>query len=208
VSVLAIKPHLALLWPLMLALSGRWRAFGAAAVSTLAFVAVAALAFGPDAFVRFFENLGTAQSIVGGQLLTTPAYASLYGNLISAGAPPLPAAMLHGASALAAVLIAAWLFRRGGDVAGAALCAATLLVSPYLFFYDFTLLAVGAALLGAPRDRLELCAVVLGWSAGLSLPLGYLAPIPLGALAAWSVLIAAIRRAGNAPSHPAQARRT
>ena len=31
-------------------------------------------------------------------------------------------------------------------------------MSPYLFFYDFTLLAVGAALLGAPRDRFELIA--------------------------------------------------
>jgi hypothetical protein len=91
---------------------------------------------------------------------------------------------------------------------GAALCAATLLMSPYLFFYDFTLLAVGAALLGAPRDRFELVAAVLAWSAGLSIALGYLAPLPLCPLAAWAVLTAAFRRRGSAAprSAPAQHR--
>ena len=34
VALLAIKPHLALLWPVWLAVSGRWRAFAAACVST------------------------------------------------------------------------------------------------------------------------------------------------------------------------------
>jgi hypothetical protein len=57
VSALAIKPHLALLWPLLLALSGRWRAFGAAMVGTAAFVGLATLVFGPESFVRFIENL-------------------------------------------------------------------------------------------------------------------------------------------------------
>jgi hypothetical protein len=94
-----------------------------------------------------------------------------------------------------ALSLASLLFLRGArESQGAALCAATLLATPYLFFYDMTLLAVGAALLGAPRDRFELAALVLAWSAGLSLALGYIAPLPLCPLAAWTVLIAAFRR--------------
>src|SRR5690606_18937305 len=81
------------------------------------------------------------------------------------------------------------------NIAGAALCAATLLISPYLFFYDFTLLAVGAALLGAPRNRFELLALILAWGAGLSLPLNYLAALPLAPVAAWLILLASARRA-------------
>ena len=99
-------------------------------------------------------------------------------------------------SAVAALGVAALVFRRGDRaLAGAALCAATLLMSPYLFFYDFTLLAVGAALLGAPRDRFELIALVAAWGAGLSLTIGYYAPVPLCPLAAWLMLLAAARRA-------------
>ena len=227
VSALAIKPHLALLWPLLLALTGRWRAFAAAAVGTLVFNGAAALAFGPESFVRFFGNLRESQSVVSEQLITTPAYASLYGNLIGAGVSNTAALILHAISALAALGFAVWIFvipdarsairNPGGDetarlplssgfslreprndelpIKGAALCAATLLISPYLFFYDFTLLAVGAALLGAPRDRFELVAIVAAWSAGLSLTIGYYLPVPLCPMAAWLILLASARRA-------------
>lgn len=209
VGLLAIKPHLAILWPLLLALSGRWRAFAAAALSTIAFAALAGFVFGFDAYARFFENLAASQGLISGQRVATPAYASLYGNLLDLGAPQALAIGAQAASALAALALACALFRRADRTTqGAALCAAMLLVSPYLFFYDFTLLAVGAALLGAPRDRFETLAFVLAWSAGLSLALGYLAPLPLCPLAAWLMLMAAFRRAGIAAARPAPAPRT
>ncbi|MDZ4693443.1 glycosyltransferase family 87 protein [Terricaulis sp.] len=198
VGLLVIKPHLAVLWPLLLALSGRWRAFAAAAVSTIAFVVLAGVVFGFDAYGRFLENLGASQGMISDQRITTPAYASLYASALGFGAPHIVALVLQAASALAAIGVAVSIFLRSDRAAqGAALCAATLLISPYLFFYDFTLLALGAALLGVPRDRFELVAAVLAWSAGLSLALGYLAPLPLCPVAAWVVLIAAMRRAGS-----------
>jgi hypothetical protein len=200
VGLLAIKPHLALLWPVLLALTGRWRAFAAAALSATAFVVLGMLAFGIETYARFFENLSATQQLITAQRITTPAYASLYANLLSLDAPLVLAIAAQGLSALAALGLSAWVFWRGQDrpVQSAALCAATLLISPYLFFYDFPLLAVGAALLGAPRDRFELAAIVAAWSAGLSLPLGYLVPVPLCPLAAWLILLAAARRARGA----------
>lgn len=204
VGLLAIKPHLAVLWPAMLALSGRWRAFAAAAVSTLYFVALAGFVFGFDAYQRFFENIGATQNLVTSQLITTPAYASLYANLLQLGVSQAVALALHGVAALAALIISVQVFRRGErTTAGAVLCAATLIVLPYSFFYDFTLLAVGIALLGAPRTRLEFAAAIAAWSAGLSLPLSYLLPLPYCAAAAWLVLIAASVRTKSAASHPA-----
>jgi hypothetical protein len=198
VGLLVIKPHLAVLWPLLLVLSGRWRAFAAAAVSTIAFVVLAGAVFGFDAYGRFLENLGASQGMISDQRITTPAYASLYASALGFGAPQIVALVLQAVSALAAVGVAVSIFLRSDRAAqGAALCAATLLISPYLFFYDFTLLALGAALLGVPRDRFELVAAVLAWSAGLSIALGYLAPLPLCPPAAWVVLIAAMRRAGS-----------
>lgn len=204
VALLAVKPHLAVIWPLMLALTGRWRAFAAATFGVIVFAGLAGFAFGFDSYVRFLENLPTAQDLVVSQRVSTPAYASLYGNLIDLGAPRTAALVAHAVSAALALGACVWMFRRGElPTQGAALCAATLLVSPYLFFYDFTLLAVGAALLGVPRDRVELTAIIAAWCAGLSLPLGYLAPLPLGALAAWLILLAAARRV-RARAYPTQ----
>ena len=209
IAMLAIKPHMALLWPIFLAATGRWRAFGAAALGTGAFVLLGGLAFGFDAYVRFFENLAATQALVTGQRVATPAYASLYGNLIGLGVDQSVAIALHAISAASALLAALFVFRRGDTGAqGAALCAATLLVLPYAFFYDFTLLAVGAAMLGAPRGRFDTLALVLAWSAGLSLALGYVVQLPLGAVAAWCVLISAVLRVRSAASHPAPRPRT
>ena len=195
IGLLAVKPHLALLWPLMLALSGRWRAFVAAAASTSAFIALAGIVFGFDAYARFFESLASTQNLVTSQLITTPAYASLYASLLQLGAPQPLALGAHALLAVGALALASSIFLRGDRAtAGAALCSATLIILPYSFFYDFTLLALGAALLGAPRTRLDCAAALAGWGAGLSLPLSYVLPLPYCAAAAWLVLIAASAR--------------
>ncbi len=198
VSVLAIKPHLAVLWPLLLALSGRWRAFWAAAIATSAFVLLAGFVFGFEVYARFFASLPNSARQIAEQRVVTPAYGSLFANLLQWHAPQALAIAAHALSAVAALGVALIVFRRGERGAqGAALCAATLLISPYLFFYDFVLLAAGAALLGAPRNRFEIAAMIFAWSAGLSLTVGhFMAPLPLCPLAAWLVLIAALRRVG------------
>lgn len=206
VALLAIKPHLAIMWPLFLALSGRWRVFFAAAVAAIAFVALAGFVFGFDAYARWFESLANSQSLISEQRVTTPAYASLYANLLGLGAPQQLAFGLHGLSAAAGVILACIVFRKGDPGAsGAAMCAATLLVSPYLFFYDFTLLLIGVATLGIPRSPLEYAAAIFAWAAGLTVAIGYYFALPLCPIAAWLVLGAAFTRAKNAASHPAAA---
>lgn len=207
IALLAIKPHLAILWPLYLALTGRWRAFMAAAAASLLLALATALAFGWETFPRFIENLGHTSSLISDMRVSKATFGSLFANLIAAGVPK-PAAMLaHIVSALAALIAAIFIWRRGDAGAqGAALCAATLLLSPYLFYYDFTLLAIGAAMLlhaggGRPRDWFETIALAFAWGAGLSLAIGVYHPVPLCPLAAWLILVAALRRtlASSAP---------
>jgi hypothetical protein len=211
VGVLVIKPHLALLWPFLLALTGRWRAFIAAAVSTAAIVALAGFIFGFDSYLRFFESLQRSASLITEQRITTPAYASLLANLLQWHVDRGIATALHALSAVAAVIVAAATFligKRTGNAPAqaAALCAATLLVSPYLFFYDSILLGVGIALLGRPRTWFEWPVFILAWSAALTLTIGYfLEPFPLCPLAAWALLIAAMMRARIAALAPAPA---
>ncbi|MEQ1810743.1 MAG: glycosyltransferase family 87 protein [Terricaulis sp.] len=199
IGFLAIKPHIALLWPLFLALSGRWRVFMSAAVAALTFVVMAGLMFGFDTYLNWFESLNYSQRLISEQRITTPAYASLYANLLGLDAPQALAIGLHAVSAVAGIIVACVVFRKG-DVAlgGAALCAATLLVSPYLFFYDFTTLLVGAALLGAPRSSLDYAAAIFAWGAALSVALGQYISLPICPLAAWLVLVTAFTRVKSA----------
>lgn len=199
VGLLAIKPHLAILWPLFFALTGRWRAFIAAAVAALAFAALAGAVFGVESYSRWFESLAASQRLISEQRITTPAYASLYANLLGLGASQTVAIALHALSAIAGVITACFLFLRGDRlVGGAALCAATLLISPYLFFYDFTVLLVGAALLGVPRSPLDYAAAIFAWGAGLTVAVGGYIALPICPLAAWLVLGAALSRVRSA----------
>lgn len=196
VALLAIKPHIAIVWPIFLALSGRWRVFWSAAICVTIFAGASGFVFGFDAYVRFVENLADSARLISGQRITTPAYASLYANLLSLKIPNAVAMAAHTASALAGLVVAALVFlKRDRITGGAALCAATLLLSPYLFFYDFLILAAGAALLGAPRDRLELLAAILAWGAGLTVAVGAYIALPICPLAAWLILLVAARRA-------------
>lgn len=203
IGLLAIKPHLAALFPLALAAQGRWRAFAAAAATALGLCGAAALAFGPNAYVGFFENLTNAESVVTQERVPAYTAVSLYGNLIGLGAPALAAGLAHAASALAAAGLVVLVWRRGArDAAGAALAAGSALISPYLFFYDLTLLLVACALIS--RDggwdrlsRLEKLTLILGWSApALALSFGQIVTLPIGPAASWGLLLIAARQAG------------
>jgi hypothetical protein len=206
VGFLAIKPHLAIVWPIFLALSGRWRAFFAAAIAAAAFVALSGFVFGFESYVRWFASLSESQRLITEQRITTPAYASLYANLLGLGASHVAALGAHAVSAIVGLIFACIVFRRGDlAAAGAALCASTLLISPYLFFYDFTLLLIGAAMLGAPRSPLEYAAAIFAWGAGLTVAIGDFVALPVCPAAAWLVLIAAMQRAGSAAPLPAPA---
>lgn len=209
VGLLAIKPHLAILWPLFLALSGRWRAFAAAAIAAVTFAVLAGLVFGVDSYARWFESLANSQRLISEQRITTPAYASLYANLLGMGASQAVAMAAHAISAVAGTLVAAFLFRKGDlAIGGAALCAATLLISPYLFFYDFTLLLIGAALLGAPRTFLDYAAAIFAWGAALTVAIGGHIALPICPMAAWLVLAAAFMRSRSVAPLPAPALQT
>jgi len=195
VALLSIKPHIAILWPIFLALSGRWKAFRAASVAlTILFVA-AGLTFGWASYLRFVQNIGPSADLIFGVHVAKQTYASLFGNMRAIGLTIPQAAIVHVLSAVPALITACWVFRKGDWRAQcAAFCAASLLMSPYLYFYDFAILGVGAACLGAPRNRLEFVAEALAWGAAYTVALGPLAGFPLCPIAAWSVLLVALRR--------------
>lgn len=191
-AILTIKPHMALLWPIYLALTGRWRMFISAAVACTIVTLLAGFVYGFDAYIRFFNNLAYTQRLISDHHVSPATYGSLYGNLLSLKVPNNLALAAHAASAAAALVVAGIVWFKGEPrIQGAALCAATMLTSPYLFFYDTTLLALGAALLGAPKTWWQWPGAIFGWAAGFSVLVGFYIHLPIAPFAAWMVLLSA-----------------
>jgi hypothetical protein len=196
IGLLAIKPHLALFWPVFLAIEGRWRTFFAAAAAATAFTLLAGLVFGFDLFEPFFRATGEGMQILAQGRSPSDTLASLYANLLGLGLPSSLALTLHALSALAAIAFAVAIWRkRDWEASVAALAAATLLLSPYLFFYDQTLLIIAVGALYRRATPREAAWLAFAWAAGaLSLSVGKLVSLPVCPLAAWAALIIAAAR--------------
>jgi hypothetical protein len=143
IGLLAIKPHLALLFPVALIAIGAWRTFVTAAVTALAFVAIGAAALGRGTLSACLASIGHARLFLEGGFLPWSKMPTVFAFLRLLGAPVTAAYVIHGVVAVAAVLAVWHIWRRCRDwpLRGAALMTATFLVSPYVFDYDLAWLA-------------------------------------------------------------------
>lgn len=148
IGLLAIKPQLAVLFPLALVISRAWKALAAALLTALVFAGISVLVCGWRTVPAFIANAQwvRASFIEGG--------ANLWWGMPT----PIAAARLAGASvtgayavqALIALTMAgamAYVWRRTPAFAlrAAALAIATLTVSPYLRDYELTWLGIAIA---------------------------------------------------------------
>jgi hypothetical protein len=148
-GLLTYKPHLGLLFPVALMFGGYWRAFFAAAATTILILALSWL-MAPDSLAAFVTHL----SSMSGNFLTQGTAGffrqqSLYGLLRMWGVGDHAAFLAQGVLLAAMVLFVGWLWRGTRPLAlkCAGLCVATLLATPYLYFYDFPILSVAIAFL-------------------------------------------------------------
>ena len=141
-GLLAFKPHLGLLLPIALIAGRDWRTFAGAAVSTLGLILLSFVVFGPESWSGFRTLLPLAGSIASEGLVSWNKMASVYASLRLAGVPEPLAWIVHALVAVTAIVFLWRAWRTSTDIGyrAAALAAATLLISPYLFIYDQLLL--------------------------------------------------------------------
>jgi hypothetical protein len=150
-GLLTYKPQLGLLFPLVLAVGGRWRVIIAAATTALLLATASWLAFGTAAWDAFLHSLiiVNQRALVDGgdagaswnKLQTVFGLVRVLGGSASF-AWACQAAMAFG---VATVLCALWRSRAPFDLKAAALAVGALMATPYLFIYDLVLLAVPTA---------------------------------------------------------------
>ncbi len=160
------KPHLVLLFPLALVLSGRWRLFVSAAATVLVLIGTTALVFGGEVWTDYFRLVMPVQRGVldtGTGFLTMMPTGFMHARML--GLPLALAWKVQIPFTLLAVASVGWTFAKRRDplLSYAVLITACFVVTPYIFNYDMVvfgwLLAVLWSRFGAAWDRALLLAV-------------------------------------------------
>lgn len=199
-GLLTYKPHLGLLVPLALLAGGHWRTIAAAAATTLALAAAAWLAFGTAAFVAFVEAMpGARETFLVLGLGNWWKLQTVFGLVRAFGGGEALGWTLHGIVALASAgcVVLLWRSRAPHALKAAALVTGALLVTPYGYIYDMTLLAVPAAfLLRLGLDEGFLPDEPLGFVVAGGFLLAYpFCPVQLGLAATLTIALMIARRA-------------
>jgi hypothetical protein len=155
IAVLCIKPQLGLLFPLLLLFERRWTAIAAAAGFSALFVGLTTLAFGFDIYPAFFRSMAMFREAVAVHVGILRGAPTVFGMLRVAGASIPLAYGVHAIVALCAVATCVWLWcaRPRLALSASALVVGTLIVQPYLIYYDLAWLAIPLALLCADMVR-------------------------------------------------------
>lgn len=151
IAMLAIKPQFGVLFPLALVCGRQWKTLGVAALCTSIFLGGSVLVFGVDAWRAFsaylpeFNRLAVEQGGSG----MWPGMPTVFAICRALGCPVRAAYVVHGLIAAPAVAAVAylWAARARFELRAAALVCATLLVQPYIMFYDLAWLILPIAFL-------------------------------------------------------------
>src|SRR6202034_4359897 len=146
-GLLTYKPHLGLLFPIALAVSGRWRVFVTAGIVAALMAAVSWAVFGGESWIAF--AFGISHSLVSdgaadwGKMQTASGLVRALG-----GGDALAWSVQIGVTVIAAAAIAVlWRSSVAYEIKAATLGVAALLAAPHLLTYDLVILAVPLAFL-------------------------------------------------------------
>jgi alpha-1,2-mannosyltransferase len=204
-GLLAYKPQYGLMLPIVLAVSGRWRSFAAAAATVALFTLATLLCFGPQVWHAFFASTEFTRTVVLEQGNTGwEKIQSVFSWARMWGASVPVAYALQGATilVLGAVLIRLWRGASSYRLKAAALCLATILATPYSLDYDMMVLAPAMAFVAAdgfargfgPWEKTALAAL---WLVPLvARSAAQVSLIPLGVPAMLAMFVLVVRRAG------------
>lgn len=203
-GLLAYKPQYGVLIPLVLAATGRWRTFGAAAVMVAGLVGISTALFGMDVWQAFLDSTRlTREVVLEAGALAWHKQQSAFGALSLLGADKAVAYAGQGLVALVVVMATLWLWRAPVDLGlkSAGLVTGAILITPYVLDYDLVILALAIAWMVAHGMRYgfhtwEKTILVLVWAVPLvSRISSYTLKVPMGLMAMLMLFVLIIARA-------------
>ena len=150
IGLLAIKPHLALLFPVALLAARAWRTIVAAAVTAVTVTLVPAAILGWGTLAAWTQSMAWVSTAIAEKHLPVWMFPAPYPWLVSLDVPTVLAWIVQVAISVVAAVVVYRLWRplagRLGDVClalpGSAFVLATFLATPYYAMYDLTWLAL------------------------------------------------------------------
>jgi hypothetical protein len=149
-GLLTYKPQFGLLFPFVLIAARQWTVFRTAAIVGAALALASWIAFGTESWRAFFDWLPvTSQAVLSEGRADLTRLQSVFAAARGWGASELLAWTLQIAAALVslAALCILWRSRAPFALKAAALAAASLLATPYVYLYDTVVLTIAAAFL-------------------------------------------------------------
>jgi alpha-1,2-mannosyltransferase len=188
-GLLSFKPQMAVCVPVALLAARRWRAAASAGITALLLAGVATGVLGIGAWRAFLANAPAARVDIETLAIKWPMMQSPYAAMRLAGFSAIAGYAAQAVCAgIALVLLIRICGRRSGAGAEmAALAAAALMVTPYLFDYDLVVMAVPIAWLAGltwEKPLLLVCylAPLGARAAGLELGIAIAPPLVLALL--------------------------
>lgn len=216
IASFAIKPQLAVLFPLVLLCSGQWKTLIAAGALTLAFAATSVAILGRDAWAAFAAFLPVFSRLVveeGGRLWA--GMPTVFAMSRIAGLSTQAAYLVQALVAIPAIGVVAllWVRQARYELRAAALVVATMLVQPYFMYYELCWLIL--PILFLIRDgklvalnRIEWAILVAAWLAPAQgmLAVGLRLPFEIAPVVMIAMLGMIVRRyamtLGRSPASP------
>jgi alpha-1,2-mannosyltransferase len=199
-SLIAYKPQFGILFPLVLAATGRWRTFGAAAATVAALALITTLVFGASVWDAFLASMQFTRTVVleAGET-GWHKIQSVFSLVRMWGGPVALAYAVQSAVTLMLAAALVWLWRTQVDFSlkAAALIIAAILATPYSLDYDMTVLAPAIAFLAvnglrhtfAPYEKTALAVLWIAPLVARSLAQAVLLPVGVLSMAVMLGLI-------------------
>lgn len=166
---MSYKPQFFILIPIALIAGKQWRAFIGAASSAIGLALISVSVFGLGSWMEFFRIIPSSIEILTNPRVPLPKIISVFSSILLMGGGPTLGWMLQGLIMIGAVAAVIWMWRGGLTyLRNSLLVVSILLFTPYLFYYDLSLLALPLAWIGwegytkgwVPGQQITLC---LGW---------------------------------------------
>lgn len=205
-GALCYKPHLGLMLPVALLAGRQWRAILGAGVTVAGLCLCSLALYGRQTWEAFFAMVRGSGSAIGSGDVLFSAHLDPAGALHFAGLDWPAAKAMAALVGLAAGGSVFWLWWRPAStpVRNAALAAGTLLVVPFVLFYDLVLASLAAAwlvragraggFLAGEKQLMALC-LVLNLLTAFNVVARVAVGVPYGALVAPILLGLCVRRA-------------
>jgi alpha-1,2-mannosyltransferase len=203
-GLLSYKPPMGVLVPIVLAASGRWRAFFAAAITAITLAGISLMMFGAETWQAFFNTLGPTRHFIleRGEVQFYTMQTVFAGvRLLGGGLPVAYLVQIVVAAVVAAIVVWIWRQNIQFELKAATLATGIPLVSPYIIYYDLVVLALPIAWLALEGRRsgflpFEKSLLVVAWLLPLLCePIARSTSVPLTPLVCVLLLAFIARRA-------------